>query len=463
MNIGFVSTRLSGTDGVSLETDKWTQLLHQMGHQVFHCAGELDDDSPGGSEMVPEMHFRHPDAVWVYEHSFDVDEIHPLLHQRIEEMARFLEEKIEEFVRSREIDLLVAENILAIPMHIPLGVAMGRYIQKSGLPTLGHHHDFYWERARFEKNVVQDLLDEYFPPVAPNLFHVVINTPAQKSLRKRRGVDSEIVPNIFDFSRAAPGLDAFNYDLRENLGLTEDHLIILQPTRVVRRKGIELSVALVEELNKPRYRDRLMGKTPVLLITHRAGDEGMGYLEELGELARAKGVDLRYAASRFDDTRHVQPPEESVVPDQLARYDENVYAMRLFHNGRMTQIDEDKRYSIWDAYVHADFVSYPSRYEGFGNAFLESIYFRLPLLVNRYPVYESDIAPLGFDVVEITGNVDEGTVDMVVKAMMDPVRRRRMVEWNYHLARYHFSYEAVRPKMDKFIRWAEKLIPPMVE
>jgi EAL domain-containing protein (putative c-di-GMP-specific phosphodiesterase class I) len=99
MNVGFVSTRLSGTDGVSLETDKWTQLLHQMGHQVFHCAGELDDDSPGGSEMVPEMHFRHPDAVWVYEHSFGVEEAHPLLHGKIEEMARFLEEKIEEFVR----------------------------------------------------------------------------------------------------------------------------------------------------------------------------------------------------------------------------------------------------------------------------------------------------------------------------------------------------------------------------
>ncbi len=460
MNIGFVSTRLAGTDGVSLETDKWTQLLHQMGHQVFHCAGELDDDSPGGSELVPEMHFRHPDAVWVYEHSFGVRKAHPQLRQKIEEMAQYLEAKIEEFVRSREIDLLVAENTLAIPIHVPLGVAMGRYVKRSGLPTLGHHHDFYWERERFLANSIPDILDAYFPVDAPNLVHVVINTPAQHSLKKRKGIDSEIVPNIFDFSRAAPGLDAFNYDLRESLGLTEDHLIILQPTRVIRRKGIELSVALVEEMNRPKYRDRLMGKKPVLLVTHRAGDEGVDYLNELERLARSKGVDLRYAAARFNNTRHVYPPREDLDSlGQFAQYDENVYALHLPRNGRTVGIKGEKMYSIWDAYVHADFVSYPSRYEGFGNAFLESIYFRLPILVNRYPVYETDIAPLDFDVVEISGEITKEVVDAAVRAAMDPVRRRRMVEWNYHLAWFHFSYEAVRPKIEKFVRWAEKWMP----
>ena len=42
--------------------------------------------------------------------------------------------------------------------------------------------------------------------------------------------------------------------------------------------------------------------------------------------------------------------------------------------------------SLWDIYPHADLISYPSIYEGYGNAFVEAIYFRKPILVNRYQI-----------------------------------------------------------------------------
>ncbi len=444
MNIGFISTRLSGTDGVSLETDKWTELFRQLGHAVFHCAGELDEDSPADSMLVPEMHFKHREALWIYEHSFGVDREHPELRERIEAMADYLHRRIEEFVVTRDIQVIVAENILAIPMHVPLAVAMGRYIKDSKLPTIGHHHDFYWERERFAKTVIADILEEYFPPKLENILHVVINTPAQESLKRYKGLDSFLVPNIFDFSRAAPGMDTFNYDLRERLGLTEENLLILQPTRVVRRKGIEISIQFVKELSKPEYRDRLMGKKPVLLVTHKAGDEGEGYLKELRRLASKEGVDFRYRPEEFDDSRG-----------------NKVFSLPLLHNGYAARARamKEKVYSIWDAYVHADFVSYPSRYEGFGNAFLEAVYFRLPILVNRYPIYERDIRPLGFKVVEISDVLTEEAVDQAVTLMMDPVRRRRSVEWNYTVARRHFSYDSVITIMEFFLKWAEDHFP----
>ncbi len=41
VNIGFISTRLAGTDGVSLETAKMAAVLRKMGHQIFYCAGDL--------------------------------------------------------------------------------------------------------------------------------------------------------------------------------------------------------------------------------------------------------------------------------------------------------------------------------------------------------------------------------------------------------------------------------------
>ena len=41
--IVFVSTRISGTDGVSLEVAKWAEVLERMGHQCFYIAGQCDD------------------------------------------------------------------------------------------------------------------------------------------------------------------------------------------------------------------------------------------------------------------------------------------------------------------------------------------------------------------------------------------------------------------------------------
>jgi len=35
-NIGFVSTRFAGTDGVTLESSKWAEVLEQKGHQYTY-------------------------------------------------------------------------------------------------------------------------------------------------------------------------------------------------------------------------------------------------------------------------------------------------------------------------------------------------------------------------------------------------------------------------------------------
>ncbi|MBW2336879.1 MAG: glycosyltransferase family 1 protein, partial [Deltaproteobacteria bacterium] len=41
LNIGFVSTRFAGIDGVSLESSKWARVLEDEGHACFWFAGEL--------------------------------------------------------------------------------------------------------------------------------------------------------------------------------------------------------------------------------------------------------------------------------------------------------------------------------------------------------------------------------------------------------------------------------------
>ena len=57
-NIGFVSTRFAGTDGVSLEAAKWSEIFERSGHRCFWFAGEIDRD-PERSHLVPEAFFKH--------------------------------------------------------------------------------------------------------------------------------------------------------------------------------------------------------------------------------------------------------------------------------------------------------------------------------------------------------------------------------------------------------------------
>lgn len=417
MNIGFVSTRLAGTDGVSLETAKWVAVLQRMGHDTYYCAGELEAGGPPGKSL-PGMHLRDPQAKALGARAFGSSDPDATLLDDIARLAEPLLSGMHKFVATFEIELLIVENALAIPMQLPLGQALAQLIVETGLPTIAHHHDFYWERGRFRVNCIPEFLDTYFPFHAPQMRHIVINSPAQGDLKARRGIEAIVVPNVFDFVSHPPGLDAFNYDLRDTLGLADHQLMILQPTRVVPRKGIELSIELVRRLREPHNRRRL-GKEAVLVITHHAGDEGMSYLHELQRRAKDAHVPLIYAASHFEPRR--------------------------------AWVRRHKVYSLWDAYAHADFVTYPSLYEGFGNAFLETLYFRLPVLVNRYSVYVADIAPLGFDVVEIDGIISKGTTEEVIQTITNPARRRKMVARNYRLAMKHFSYEALQGKLRELL------------
>ena len=101
--------------------------------------------------------------------------------------------------------------------------------------------------------------------------------------------------------------------------------------------------------------------------------------------------------------------------------------------------------------THADFVTFPSLYEGFGNAFLEAIYFKKPLMVNRYAIFVSDIEPKGFDLVHMDANLTAETVQAVKEILKSPQRTAEMVEHNYEIARQHFSYGVLKDQLDALI------------
>ncbi|RMF43880.1 MAG: glycosyltransferase [Anaerolineae bacterium] len=406
MRIGIVSTRLSGTDGVSLEVEKWSRVLQRMGHEVFYCAGELSGYAAAGTR-IPKLHFAH-EAIWqLTRHAFDARtqvDIEGLIDQIYEE-ADNLRAPLRAFLRTNRIDLLIVQNALTIPMNLPLGVCLTGLIAELGIPTIAHHHDFFWERERYQTNRLLKLLDTTFPAQLPTIRHVTINSIAQQRLKVRRGIESVVIPNVHDFGTPPPGIDAFNRDVRSTLGLRDGEIFILQPTRVIRRKGIEMALELVARLGNHGAR---------LFITHSANDEGQEYWHWLHREARLMGVHLRLV----DDLFHAHRS----------------------NNGR-------KVYSLWDAYPHADLVTYPSIYEGFGNGLLEAVYFQRPTVVNRYPVFVADIEPLGFEFITLDGYVSEEAIQRTRDLLADPSEVQRITRKNFEIAREHFSLEVLEDKL----------------
>ena len=410
LSFGFVSTRFAGTDGVSLETHKWVEVLRAKGCDIYYMAGELDTE-PEISHLVPKAYFQHEEILEVQRPLFSEKRRRRAITQKIHSLKEELRDAIQSFFEKFHFDILVVQNALAIPVNIPLGLALTEFIIESGIPAIAHHHDFYWERQRFHSFAAMDYLKAAFPPHQPNIQHVVINSLAGLELARRTGASWTLVPNIMDFKILPQEIDDYNRDLRKEIGLDDDSHIILQPTRLVSRKGIETSIELVNRLQLPKC---------ALVIPHEAGDEGFSYRQRVEDYAKFMGVDLR------------------LIHDRIAKK-------------RGAGTDGRKQYTLWDVYPHADLISYPSIYEGYGNAFVEAIYFRKPILVNRYQIFEADIEPKGFEVISFDGFITSETVQHVKQVLNSPDQLAQMAETNYMLGWRYLSFEMLEEKFEALL------------
>jgi glycosyltransferase involved in cell wall biosynthesis len=408
-NLGFISTRLAGMDGVSMETAKWAQVLEREGFTCFYLAGELDRP-PERSFLVEEAHFTHPEILRIQKECFGVRTRKPSITGKIHQIKDKLKEEIYAFLKKFNIGLLVPENVLTIPLNIPLGLALTEVISETGIPTIAHHHDFFWERQRFLTNAVWDYLNMAFPPNLPSIHHAVINSSADNQLSLRTGISSTVIPNVMDFENPPPPADDYSSDVRRAFGLAADELFILQPTRVVKRKGIESAIELVSRL----------GMKAKLVISHASGDEGDDYEKRVREYSSIMKVNTLFVSDIIRESRGKTPAGKKI-------------------------------YVLFDIYPSADLVTYPSNFEGFGNAFLEAIYFRRPIVVNTYSIYTVDIKPKGFKVVELEGYVTGEAIEKTREVIKNPALRGEMVAHNYELGKRYYSYSILRQKLKNLL------------
>lgn len=404
INIGFISFRFHGTDGVSLETSKWAEVLEEMGHTCYYFSG-LSDRPPDHSMVVEEAHFLDPENREYYFKFFSSTKRTQEETRWIHTRRELFKEHLYSFIKKFRIDLIIPQNLLSFPQNIPLSMALTELIAETSIPTIAHHHDFTWERKSLLVNSIWDYINMAVPPNLPSIQHVVINSSASHQLARRVGVSSIQVPNVMDFENPPQDSDEYSADLRDALGIEPDELFILQPTRVVQRKGIEHAIELVSRL----------GRKARLVISHASGDDGLEYESRVADFAELMGVRTIFSSERFGENRG------------------------------MTE-DGKKIYSLSDAYPHADLVTYPSLIEGFGNAFLEALYFKKPIVVNNYAIYATDLHPKGFKVIEFDEYITEKTIQDTLRILDDPSYQAELCSFNYELGLRYFSYKVLRSK-----------------
>ena len=432
--IGIIYIRLGGLDGVSLDVDKWVNVLKKMGWQVFLCAGQVMDHADGYNQVTGESYPELAKAEVMQSLNTAVKDIKRLnktafdnqliniewfngirlkkFEKEISCLAEQIEKDLTEWLEKNQIQKIIVENINCLPVHIPAAVAITNILKKNpSLFALFHHHDFYWERQRYQENNhnARPYLRKYFPSKPDNAVHITINSKAQKDLLKKQGIKSVIIPNVFDSSVIKK--DDYNKDFRKDIGLKEDDLFFLAPVRVVHRKNLEAAIKLIKVLDNPKTKLVIAG-----CVDFCTGN----YAGKLKRLSLPILHKIRFICSRLAARRHLD--------------------------------GKKKMYTVFDAYAWADFVLYPTLYEGWGNALGEAMAAELPILVNRYQIFKDDIEPLGFEAVKINnGELNKRTPQEIMELLNNKELREKMTKQNLFLIEKHFSLEVLEKHLNELL------------
>jgi glycosyltransferase involved in cell wall biosynthesis len=224
-----VSFRLGGTDGVAIESAKWTAALRSLGHRVHTVAGEGVADT-----IIPSLAIGATSSTSVQE----------------------LESAF------GDADLVIVENLASLPLN--LDARDVTYHVLEGRPALFHHHDLPWQRPH--------LAHLEGPRDGPLWRHVTINDLSRRELLDR-GIVAVTIMNSFDCEPPRGRRDSTRIALE-----VDTRTLVLMPSRVLPRKNVEGALALCEALGA------------VFWLLGPAED---GYGETLEHLIETAGVEAR--------------------------------------------------------------------------------------------------------------------------------------------------------------------------
>lgn len=384
--IGICHYRVGKTDGVSLEIMKRKKIFEQTGYIVKLIAGPR---SKGADFIIPELEFDRPDIVKIKQNALqgarDYRSVDDLMRD-IYKISDTIESKFIKIQEKEKFDILILHNIFSHGRHIAAARAFYNIAKKTDIKFIAVSHDFYSTYLGMyvpQYKEIKKYLKKYVPP-PDNVIkkHIVISSPRQRLLKELTGRHAMIFPDMFEFRQPEWKKDKYNHNFLKSFKLKENDLIILQATRIVERKAIELAIDLITELNKRKK--ELIGKkiwngktmdaksNIVLAFGQFVEPASVEYKKKLIAKMKKQGVKYRFMSHRVEHER-----------------------------GRR---QGKKIYSLWDAYAYADLISYPSIVEGWGNQFIEAAFAKKPVFVFEYPVFKADIKTEGYKYISLGSN-----------------------------------------------------------
>ena len=442
----------AGTDGVSLEMMKRRNLLESMGHKVAICSAydwaeypvpALEFDSDETRRMMRNLFERISD--YASEHDLEND-----FQRSCAELRREFDNMIADFSP----DMLFVHNVLCLPIHPAATVALTELIRDKKMPCAAIHHDILSEGAykfRPTCGFARAVLEGYYPPTMDNIRHWTINTRNQRAL-KEKGVDAGVIHDSMDFDER---LDPQSYsklraELRGKHGIGAGDIVLFMGARIVPNKRIEIAGQLTAAVDNSR--GELVGRRlyngeaftdssrVVLALAGRPEAAFLDYQKELFGLFDSMKVDWMYVG---DEVRPFRSEEEGV-------------------------------YALYpDMYAMADFVLYPTGWEGFGNQLLEAFAARLPVAVFEYPVFKEDIAPRGVRVVSLGDAVEQEGSGMfrlprqvadrasreIIDILTSSEQYNSIADNNVEAGKQYFSFDVLREHLKGALAWAESVNP----
>lgn len=414
MRIGIVIGRIGGVDGVALETEKWIEVLEKLGHQVFIMSGEFESWRMDYQRdyLFPALSFFSAEAEWEQRKAFfEPDQDPGPLLEHIESWSDMILETMLKWVKDKKIEVILSENASALPCQLSMGIAIKKLILKTGLPIVTHDHDFHWERGERYVSVhkeVNQYVDDNFPLLLPNVKHAVINTFGVETFQNRFNIEATLVPNVMNFNRIYGVPTPENEFFLRDIGVKNNEIALLQVTRIVRRKGIETAISLIDKLAD--------SKLKLVITGNNNDDENKEYYNELIDQIHELNLSNQviFAAHKVLDHKDLS-----------------------------------------DVYAHGRACTYFSTYEGFGNAFVEGVLAKKPIFVNNYkPVYMQDIGNKGFKTVMIEdGILTNEKVQQMSEIIYNPSLCKEIGEYNFELGKKYFSFEVLEEKLNTLFKF----------
>src|SRR5205823_6412890 len=130
-----------------------------------------------------------------------------------------------------DVDLVVVENALTIPMNVGASLALAGVLR--GRPALIHHHDPPWQRPRYAHVRALPVDDAAWR-------HVTINRLTERQFAER-GFAATTIYNGIDVDRPEGERTLF----RRRLDM-DDRPLLLHPVRAVARKDVPAALRLAE-------------------------------------------------------------------------------------------------------------------------------------------------------------------------------------------------------------------------